>query len=353
ALAGEETGRGRRYQRPPREPPRPPPAPRRSRPRLPGDFAFSTRIVRPSRFVPFKRLMACSASSGVAISTNPKPRDRPVSRSVTTLADSTVPAPAKASRRRSVEVENERPPMKSLTAMRRAPFQAGRFTANRRPHPTLRSIHCPKRTRGGSSRGARCWVVASLIEQLRYVGLFLVLFAAGLGLPVPEEIPIVAAGILSHAGVFRWWLALLVILTGALAGDAALYWAGHHWGERLLDWRPVRRVLSRKREARLLKAYRDHGVKILLTARHVMGLRAAAFLTAGIARVPFWKFLVLDAAAAVLGVPVSFGLAYVFADQVYGVLQDVHRIERWLALLAVATVAVWLALGAYRRSRRP
>src|SRR2546428_3026914 len=85
ALAGEETGRGRRYQRPPREPPRPPPAPRRSPPPLPGDFAFSTRIVRPSRFVPFRRLMACSASSGVAISTNPKPRERPVSRSVTTL----------------------------------------------------------------------------------------------------------------------------------------------------------------------------------------------------------------------------------------------------------------------------
>ena len=196
-------------------------------------------------------------------------------------------------------------------------------------------------------------MVASLIEQLRYVGLFLVLFAAGLGLPVPEEIPIVAAGILSHAGVFRWWLALLVILTGALAGDAALYWAGRHWGELVLDWRVVRRVLSRAREERLKAAYREHGAKIVFTARHVMGLRAAAFLTAGIARVPFWKFLVLDAAAAVLGVPVSFGLAYVFADQVYGVLQDVHRIERWLALLAVAAVAVWLALGAYRRSRRP
>src|SRR2546428_691020 len=78
--------------------------------------------------------MACSASSGVAISTNPKPRDRPVSRSVTTLADSTAPAAEKASRRRSVEVENERPPTKSLTAMRRAPFWAGRFTANRGPH---------------------------------------------------------------------------------------------------------------------------------------------------------------------------------------------------------------------------
>src|SRR5207245_10922770 len=153
ALAGEETGKGgRRYQRPPREPPRPPPAPRRSPPPLPGDFAFSTRIVRPSRFVPFRRRMACSASAGVAISTNPKPRDRPVSRSVTTLADSTAPAAAKASRRRSVEVENERPPTKSLTAMRGAPFWAGRFTANRRSHVPKYTVR--ERTRAGSSRGA-------------------------------------------------------------------------------------------------------------------------------------------------------------------------------------------------------
>ena len=196
-------------------------------------------------------------------------------------------------------------------------------------------------------------MIASVIEQLRYVGLFLILFAAGLGLPVPEEVPIVAAGILSHTGVFRWWLALLVILAGVLAGDTVLYWVGHHWGERVLDWCAVRRVLSRKREEQLLASYRDHGVKILLTARHVVGLRAAAFLTAGIARVPFWKFLALDAAAAGIGVPVSFGLAYVFADQVHEVLRDVHRLERWLALLGVAAVAAWLVVGAYHRSRRP
>jgi membrane protein DedA with SNARE-associated domain len=34
-----------------------------------------------------------------------------------------------------------------------------------------------------------------------------------------------------------------------------------------------------------------------------MGLRAAAFLTAGIACVPFWRFIVADAGAAVLSVP--------------------------------------------------
>jgi membrane protein DedA with SNARE-associated domain len=196
-------------------------------------------------------------------------------------------------------------------------------------------------------------VVATLIEYQRYLGLFFVLVGAGLGLPVPEEVPIVAAAVLSHARIFRWWVALPVVLTGALAGDVVLYWAGHHWGERLLDWWVVRRVLSRAREERLKAAYREHGVKILLTARHVMGLRAAAFLTAGIARVPFGKFVAIDAAAAVVGISLSFGLAYVFADQVDAVLRDIHRVERWLTLVAVAAVAAWLVLGAYRRSRRP
>jgi len=71
--------------------------------------------------------MACSAASGVDISTNPKPRDRPVSRSVITAAESTPPYLAKASRRRSVEVEKERPPTNNLTdiewLLSRAPDQ--------------------------------------------------------------------------------------------------------------------------------------------------------------------------------------------------------------------------------------
>src|SRR5262245_37219397 len=62
-------------------------------------------------------LIAASASSAVAISTKPKPRERPVSRSVATAADSTVPAWAKTSRSRSLDVEKDRPPMKSFCAM--------------------------------------------------------------------------------------------------------------------------------------------------------------------------------------------------------------------------------------------
>jgi membrane protein DedA with SNARE-associated domain len=195
-------------------------------------------------------------------------------------------------------------------------------------------------------------LVEAFIEQFTYIGLFLVLFGAGLGIPIPEEIPVLAAGVLSHEGIVRWWIALPLCLVAILGGDAVLYWIGHHWGEHILDWRAVRFILTKEREEQFKASYRRHGMKIVFAARHVAGLRAAAFLTAGIVRVPFAQFIAVDTAAALLGVPFSFGLAFFFADQLEWVLADVHRIERWLVVVGIVLVAGWLGVLAVRRARR-
>jgi membrane protein DedA with SNARE-associated domain len=194
-------------------------------------------------------------------------------------------------------------------------------------------------------------VISEFIEQFTYLGVFLVLLASGMGAPVPEEIPIAAGGALAQQGVIRWWMALPVCLAGVLAGDVILYWSGHHWGERILQWHVVRLVLSREREEALKRRYRRHGVKILFLARHVLGLRAAAFLTAGIAHVPFWRFLLVDAMAAVVSVSMAFGLGYIFTDQLTGALADVHRIERWMGTLALLAALAWFGIAVWRKNR--
>lgn len=194
-------------------------------------------------------------------------------------------------------------------------------------------------------------VIQEFIEHFTYGGIFLVLLLGGLGAPIPEELAVLAAGALAREGVIRWWMGLAVCLVGVLAGDVVLYSAGHHWGDRLLRWRLVRGVLTEARARRLASAYRRHGVKIVIVARHVMGLRAAAFLTAGIVRLPFWKFLLVDAAAASVGVPVSFGLAYFFTDQLQAIMHDVHRVERWLLLGGFVALAAWLIRLVWRKNR--
>ena len=191
-----------------------------------------------------------------------------------------------------------------------------------------------------------------LIDYSPYVGILAALCLGSLGAPIPEEIPVVTAGLLARQEVVRWWLALPLCVVGVLSGDIALYWVGRHWGEHVLELRLVRRVLDPARREKLTAAYRKNGLIIVFAARHLMGLRAAAFLTAGVARIPFWKFLAVDGAAIGYGVPLNFTLAYLFTDRVHELLANVYRIDRWIAVLAVVAAAGWIGVFVWRRSRR-
>jgi membrane protein DedA with SNARE-associated domain len=195
-------------------------------------------------------------------------------------------------------------------------------------------------------------ILQEFIDRYTYAAILATLLLGSLGVPIPEEMPIIAAGILSHEGLARWWLALPICFVGVVSGDLVLYGVGRRWGERVLSWRVVRWVLTAPREERLKEAYRQHAMKTVAMARHVAGLRAAAFLTAGIAHVPFWKFIVADAAGAAVSVSFAFGLAYFFADQVTAILADVHRVERWLALALLIAVIGGAVAYVVRWNRR-
>jgi membrane protein DedA with SNARE-associated domain len=192
-------------------------------------------------------------------------------------------------------------------------------------------------------------MVERLIALSPYLGVFLALLLAGLGLPIPEEIPVVTAGVLAHRGVVHWWLALPICIVGVVLGDISLYWIGHHWGGRALDLPLVRRILDPARREKMEAAYRRRGALIVFGARHVAGIRGPAFLTAGIVRLPFWKFLLADGVAIAFGIPLNFTLAYLFSEHVHALLAGVHRVERWVAVLVLLVVAVWLAIVLRRR----
>ena len=100
-----------------------------------------------------------------------------------------------------------------------------------------------------------------------------------------------------------------------------------------------------------MEAYRRHGLKFVIMARLVMGLRAAAFLAAGLVRVPFLRFLLVDVAAVLVSVPLAFGLAYAVADSVAVALARVHELQLWIAAAAVLVAAGWLFV-VWRRRRR-
>ena len=136
-----------------------------------------------------------------------------------------------------------------------------------------------------------------LIGQLGYLGIALILILGGLGLPIPEEAPIILAAMLSKNGSLQWPLALASCLIGVLLGDMVVYLLGFCYGEKVLSLPVTRRLLTRQREAQIKGYFHRHGFKILVSGRFVPGFRTAAYLTAGILKLPTLKLLVIDIVA--------------------------------------------------------
>lgn len=172
-----------------------------------------------------------------------------------------------------------------------------------------------------------------------YLGIILVLVLTGCGLPVPEEVPIVTAGVLSSDGTLHWGLALGACILGALLGDTCIYMVGYHFGHSLMRRHPrFGHLLHAEHEAKTEQLIQKHGLKVLFIARFMVGIRAPVYLAAGTLRMPFRRFLVIDTLCASAVVGLFFGMSYAFGDTI---VDWIHRGEIALTLLvALAVVAV-------------
>lgn len=176
-------------------------------------------------------------------------------------------------------------------------------------------------------------------SQYGYQGIFIALLASGFGFPIPEELPVIMAGIMvGHEGTdLRWWIMLPIVIAGVVIGDGLLYGAGRLWGRRLLDigWVKRKLVPPEKRE-QIEKNFHDRGIAVLLGARLLPGIRTPIFIMAGVLRVPFGRFLLADGLYAIPGVNVLFWLAYLLTDQV---LEIFNKINAYRPLVVVAVLS--------------
>ncbi|HEX3997817.1 MAG TPA: DedA family protein [Pirellulales bacterium] len=182
-----------------------------------------------------------------------------------------------------------------------------------------------------------------------YVGIIVFLILTGCGLPIPEEAAIIAAGALSASGQLDPWLSLLSCIVGAVAGDSVMYWIGRHFGAAIVHKHPLwMRTLTPEREQRVEHLLKKHGAKVLLVTRFMVGLRLPIYLTAGLLKMSYPRFLLTDSICALFVVTLFFGLTYFYGGPILAWLKDA---ERGLTVAVVALVCVG-GIYLYRRQAR-
>lgn len=181
-------------------------------------------------------------------------------------------------------------------------------------------------------------------------GPFAVLLLCGLGLPLPEDIVLIAAGALGVLDERSWVEVSAVMYVGVVGGDSIIFFAGRFFGSRLRAAGWFRKIFSPAKQDRVEMLFEKHGSKGLFLGRFLPGLRAPIFFTAGSMKVSYLKFLCFDGFAALISVPFFVWLGHwlwiTFQDdieQLDRTLAVTHTFSRWLAVaIGFLCVGLWL-----------
>ena len=137
-----------------------------------------------------------------------------------------------------------------------------------------------------------------------YVAVFALVFAESgilLGFFLPGDTVLLAVGALTASPDRGLSLSVLiaVVLVAAVTGDGVGYWTGARAGAPLLQ-RDRGRLLNRRNLARATRLYDRHGALAVIAARWIPWLRVLVPVMAGVAGMPYRRFLVANVVGAVL-----------------------------------------------------
>lgn len=194
----------------------------------------------------------------------------------------------------------------------------------------------------------------TIFAENGYCAVFIALLLCGAGAPLPEDITLVAGGVISGLGYGNVHVMFAVSMVGVLVGDVGMFLLGRHYGARILQWRLVARLLTPERYARVQEKFARYGNRLTFFARFLPGMRTAVFITAGTTqRVSLSRFLLLDGSAALISVPFWVYLGYFGANEHDWLVTWIRRGQSSLWVLGGIVVLVALVLWWRHRRRAP
>ncbi len=171
-----------------------------------------------------------------------------------------------------------------------------------------------------------------LLQTWGYGVIFAAMLLENAGLPLPGETVTLLGGYAAGSGQLQVFGVVGAAAAGAMLGDNLGYWVGRRAGWPLIL--RVGRLLGQSPEQleRLRDAFQRHAGKSVLLGRFVAVLRVVAGPMAGAVHMPYQRFLLCNAAGALLWSSTMVGLAWLGG--------------RWVPLAVMVRGVVQFGLGA-------
>jgi membrane protein DedA with SNARE-associated domain len=197
-----------------------------------------------------------------------------------------------------------------------------------------------------------------------YVYGFIIVFmlAASFGLPIPEEVTLISAGLVAHSarttpppypgaeGVDTITLCIVAFLA-VFGSDFLVYGIGKVFGTRIIKTKFFQKQVAGDGFNTINLWFQKYGGWACGIFRFTPGLRFPGHLSCGLLGIPAWKFVAVDGLAALLSVPTQIYFVSKYGDVILGKLT---QFKLYLLYIAGAVFIIWGVRKLYLKYvRRP
>lgn len=202
---------------------------------------------------------------------------------------------------------------------------------------------------------------AQYAYQPLFVYGFIVAFmtASSFGLPIPEEMTLVSAGLVAYMarnpadfppptpdaqGVNLFVLAS-VCYVAVLGSDLIIYFLGKFFGQRIIKTKFFNNNIGQERFNKINKIFNRYSYWACGLFRFTPGIRFPGHMSCGLMGIPLWQFIMVDGLAALVSVPTQV-IAVAFYGEV--ILAKLKEFKLILAGIVGVVVLFWLLKRLYR-----
>ncbi len=195
------------------------------------------------------------------------------------------------------------------------------------------------------------------LETGGYFVLFAVLFSCGLGLPLPEDIPLLIGGFGVGQGRLQLVWVALCCWCGIVGGDIMLYSLGKRFGLNITRVPVIGKHVTERRIQRAQVLFERWGIWVVAVGRLFAGIRGAMVIAAGATRYNFVKFIVADGLAALVSGGMWIALGW-WAGHSIGDLRDprvqdkIRNAKHYFIIAAIAAAVIFAVYAIWRHRRR-
>ncbi|MDY6449853.1 DedA family protein [Acinetobacter faecalis] len=195
------------------------------------------------------------------------------------------------------------------------------------------------------------WVI-SIMEQLGYLGIAILMFLDNVFPPIPSEIIMPSAGYTASQNQLLLVGVIIAGCIGSLLAAALLYWIGYKFKHETIfnfvDRYGKFLFIKSEDVKKSLSWFEKYGHRIVFFGRMIPAVRSLISIPAGMSRMPFWKFMFYSSLGTIIWTTFLACIGFYFGEN-QALMQKIFSQVGYFIIGIVLIIVAWIW---YRRNQR-